>query len=134
MRAALRSLAIVLGSCLAAPPASAEVVDRLRAAAASHFAAQLVNETCAQFFRYAGTEVANWTSNGASARIEIMFRVEYISDKALYGVSTRTLQCLGGVIGEAFFERGKSYRTPAFVYSLSLWAAGWHVDRIDLQP
>jgi hypothetical protein len=56
------------------------------------------------------------------------------SGLGLYRDSTITAYCLGAHHGTGFFEQPKFYRSAAPVYSLSRWSAGWHVDRIDVQP
>lgn len=106
----------------------------VREAIVSHFQARLDSEQCARYFRFEGAQIVNWTADNGTIRAEVVFFVRYVSEQALYRDSMLATYCLGAHRGTGFFERSKFYRSAALVYSLSRWSAGWHVDRIDVQP
>ncbi len=99
-----------------------------------HFVDRLSSETCTQFFRYYSMDTRNWVWRDNTVKASVTFDVEYISTKALYGTAGRTVECLGRRVGEGYFERGKTYRAAGFVYTLSKWDLGWHVDKVELEP
>jgi hypothetical protein len=106
----------------------------VREAIVNHFQARLDSEQCARYFRFEGAQIANWTADDGTVRAEVVFFVSYVSEQALYRDSTLASYCLGAHRGTGFFERSKFYRSAALIYSLSRWSAGWHVDRVDVQP
>jgi hypothetical protein len=107
----------------------------LREPIVDHFRARLESEECARYFRFEGAQIVDWRADDKAAQVEVVFFVSYISDRAaLYRDAQLTAYCLGGHHGHGFFEHHKIYRTVAQIYSLSKWASGWHVDRVDIQP
>lgn len=139
MTAVIRPIvAWILATCVSTPGlATAETPfgAEPRAAIMDHFQTRLDSEECARYFRLEGATIVNWTANdGGGLRAEVVFFVSYVSEQALYRDSASAAYCLGAHRGTGFFERSKFYRSAAQIYSLSKWQAGWHVDRIDLQP
>jgi len=127
----------LVAGCLALPgPATAEAQfgPEPRAAIIDHFQARIDSEQCARYFRFEGAEIVNWTADKTSLRAEVVFFVSFVSDHALDRDSALATYCLGAHRGTGFFENSKYYRSAALVYSLSEWNAGWHVDRVDVQP
>jgi hypothetical protein len=136
LAAAARRAAVGIAAALASVAAAAEpgFPVELRQVVVDHFQTRLESEQCARHFHFEGALVVNWRNDGATAKVEVVFFVRYVSDGALYRDSSLTAYCLGGHRGTGFFERSKFYRTAAQVYDLSQWDAGWHVDRVALQP
>ncbi|UYN97617.1 MAG: hypothetical protein KIT25_12060 [Enhydrobacter sp.] len=129
-------VALAALSCLfaGARPTSAEpyLEQPLLVAIKSNFLDRLASDTCAPYFRLYSTEAENWVwLNPTAVKVHVVFYVEYTSARALYGTAQRAQQCLGRDSGQGFFEQGKTYRSADFIYHLSKWALGWHVDKIE---
>lgn len=123
-------------ACLAPALAAAEPVleQAIVATVEADFQERLSSPECAPYFRYASSDLRNWARRDKLAKVEIVFYVGYVSDRALYGTAARTVNCLGRRVGEGFFVKGDAYITAVFVYTLSLWEKGWRVDRIEFGP
>jgi tetratricopeptide (TPR) repeat protein len=119
-------LGLLAGVASAEPYLEQPIVAELRA----QFRARLAGESCREYFRLYSTDVRNWRREGDKAEAEVAFFVEYISDEALHGTALATVECLGRRVGDGLFQKGQTYRSAVFVYALSRWAAGWHIDRI----
>lgn len=132
--AKLLAVCVLVWLAPAAVAAQTRFGPELRNPIVDHFQARLESEACARYFRFEGAQIVDWTADDKTARVEVVFFVSYISEQALYRDSDLTAYCLGGHRGTGFFERGKIYRSVALVYSLSKWASGWHVERVDVQP
>lgn len=114
--------------------AEADLEQPIRIAIKAHFEEHLASDTCSPYFRLYSMDVANWTWQGGTAKAQVVFYAQYISPKTLYGTAARTKQCLGRELGEGFFQPGQSYRTAGYIYTMSKWAQGWHVDKVEIQP
>ena len=127
---------LAAAAAVTAVPAAADSQfgPEVRAAVIDHFQTRLDSELCVRYFHYEGAQIVNWTADDAAFKVEVVFFVSFISDQGLYRDSSLATYCLGVHHGSGFFERSKFYRSGALVYTLSRWHAGWHVDRVDVQP
>jgi hypothetical protein len=123
-------------ACLAPALAAAEPVleQAIVATVEADFQERLSSPECAPYFRYASSDLRNWARRDKLAKVEIVFYVGYVSDRALYGTAQRAVDCLGRKVGEGFFVKGDNYASAVFVYTLSLWEMGWHIERIEIGP
>ena len=106
----------------------------VKAAVQADYARRLASADCAQYFRLRMVDVRNWVERARETQVEVRFTIEFLGDKTLYGNSSRARQCLGRNAGEGFFQTDTAYLSAGYVYTLSKWAEGWHIDRIELQP
>lgn len=100
----------------------------------AHFERRLESAACGGYFELSSHDLRNWVRRDKTAKAEIVFHAQYLSDRALYGTTARAVACLGGKAGEGYFVPGRTYASAVFVYSLSLWEMGWHIDRVEFGP
>ncbi len=130
--AAAAALAIFVAARSAA--AEPQLDYGIRLAIKAHFEQRLRSETCGQYFRYYSMDASNWLWQAGGVKVQVVFAVEFLGGRTLYGNSERARKCLGRDMGEGFFQTNTSYQSAGFVYTLSKWSQGWHVDALELQP
>lgn len=122
----------ILGAGLVASSAASEqqLEGQILAAIKEQFQGRLMSDNCRLYFRYYAADLRNWKVDGDTAKVEMAFSVKYTSGRALYGTSPTAVECLGRKEREAFFVRDETYQSAVFLYRLSKWALGWHVDSV----
>ena len=134
MRRLFIVLALLATAAIQPLRAEADLEQPIRIAIKAHFEEHLASDTCSQYFRFYSMDFANWTWVGGTAKAQVVFYAQYISPKTLYGTAARTKQCLGREVGEGFFQTGQTYRSSGYIYTMTKWSQGWHVDKVEIQP
>lgn len=106
----------------------------IRLAVYRHFESRIGSEACEQYFSIYAMDAKNWLLAGDTVKVQVQFMLEFRGHKTLYGRSERARQCLGRDAGEGFFQVHMGYLSAGYIYTLSRWETGWHVDKVEPQP
>ncbi len=134
-RAVSALLLAVLAAAAAVAPAAAEpqLEQPVLLAIKAHYIERLTSEYCNQYFAYYAMDVRNYNWSANEVKVEVQFYAKFKGLKTLYGRSEGARRCLGEDKGEGFFQPDTSYESAKFVYSLSRWTTGWHIDKLEYQ-
>lgn len=135
MRSVIVIALLVLAAALPRTSTAEPQLDQpIRLAIKAHFEERLNSDTCQPYFRFYSLDIVNWLWQPEGVKTQVVFYVEFTGSKVLYGNSARARECLGRDSGEGYFQMGQMYRSGGFVYTLSKWSQGWHVDKMEMQP